>query len=172
MEKGYIQIYTGNGKGKTTAALGLALRACGHGMSVFIAQFVKGMKYGELDALQRFSDNVTIKQYGRDCFIHKEPEDEDRRVAKQGWREVQEIISSNGADILILDELGIAIYYGLITIEEVLELISKKPVEMEIVITGRKVPEELFEVADLVTEMREIKHYYQQNVSAREGIEF
>ncbi len=172
MEKGYIQIYTGNGKGKTTAALGLALRACGHGMSVFIAQFVKGMKYGELDALQRFSDNITIKQYGRDCFIHKEPEDEDRRVAKQGWQEVQEVVSSNGADILILDELGIAIYYGLITIEEVLELISKKPVEMEIVITGRKVPEELFEVADLVTEMREIKHYYQQNVSAREGIEF
>ncbi len=172
MNKGYTQIYTGNGKGKTTAALGLALRASAYNRKIFIGQFVKGMKYGELDSIRRLSDNITLKQFGRDCFILNKPEPEDFEIARNGWDIVSGIIKENSVDILILDEIGIAIHYGLISSEEVAELIKNKPDEMELILTGRKVPEELFELADLVTEMREIKHYYTKDVPAREGIEF
>jgi len=171
MKKGYVQIYTGNGKGKTTAAFGLALRASGHGKKIFIGQFVKGMKYGELDSIKKFSDTITLKQFGRDCFIENDPEPEDIRIARKGWDLVNTILIENSVDILILDEIGIAIYYKLISTKEVAEFIKRKPSEMELILTGRYMPEELFELADLVTEMREIKHYYQKGVPAREGIE-
>ncbi|MBN1837456.1 MAG: cob(I)yrinic acid a,c-diamide adenosyltransferase [Spirochaetales bacterium] len=172
MEQGKVQIYTGDGKGKTTAALGLALRACGSGLHVYIAQFAKGMHYGELDALARFADLITIRQFGRACFIHNQPTDEDRRVAREGWAEVQRVIEGQTPDLLVLDEIGIAIYYGLVSEEEVRELIRRRPAGMELVLTGRKVPAGLFELADLVTEMREIKHYYREGLLARRGIEF
>lgn len=172
MQKGYIQIYTGNGKGKTTAALGLALRASAYGKKIFIGQFVKGMKYGELESIKKFSDTITIKQFGRDCFIFNDPEPEDIEIARKGWDEVNAILIENKIDILILDEIGIAIHYKLISTKEVADFIKKKPTEMELILTGRNVPEELFELADLVTEMREIKHYYKADVPAREGIEF
>jgi cob(I)alamin adenosyltransferase len=172
MEQGLVQIYTGNGKGKTTAALGLSLRAAGRGLKVFIAQFVKGMYYGELKALECFAPQITLKQYGRKCFIRDEPEEEDVRLARAGWREVQDILKKEKCDLLILDELGIALHYRLISLEEVQELIRSKPKGVELVLTGRKMPEALFEQADLVTEMREIKHYYNVGVQAREGIEF
>jgi len=172
MEQGKVQIYTGDGKGKTTAALGLALRACGSGFRVYIAQFAKGMHYGELDALERLRDRVTIRQFGRDCFIRNEPTAEDIRLAREGWAEVGAVMAEGRADLLILDEIGIALHYGLVSLEEVRGLIQRRPAGMELILTGRKVPQELYELADLVTEMREIKHYYRDGVQARRGIEF
>jgi len=171
MRNGYTQIYTGNGKGKTTAAFGLALRASAYGRKIFIGQFVKGMKYGELDSIKKFSDTITLKQFGRDCFIENDPEPEDIRLAREGWSLVNKILDDNSVDILILDEIAIAIYYKLISKEEVAEFIKRKPPEMELILTGRYMPEELFDLADLVTEMKEIKHYYKKGVPAREGIE-
>ena len=172
MKQGLVQIYTGDGKGKTTASLGLSLRAAGRGLKVFIAQFAKGMYYGELKALERFAPQITLKQYGRKCFIRDEPEEEDVRLAREGWREIKLVLNKEECDLLILDELGIALHYGLISLDEVRELIRNKPEGVELVLTGRKIPGELFEQADLVTEMREIKHYYNAGVQARKGIEY
>ncbi len=169
--KGYIQLYTGDGKGKTTAAFGLALRAVGAGKQVFIAQFVKGMHYAEIDAIQRFPE-IELKQYGLDCFIVNKPTQNDIDAARVGLKEVSQIIAENKADILILDEICIALHYHLFEIEEVVALLKNKPAEMEIVMTGRYAPPELYEMADLVTEMTEVKHYYNQGVEARKGIEF
>ena len=172
MKKGLVQIYTGDGKGKTTAALGLSLRAAGRGLKVFIAQFAKGMFYGELEALERFSPQITLKQYGRRCFIEDEPTEEDVRLAREGWGEIREILKRCKYDLLILDEIGIALHYRLISLEEVTELVRDKPEGVELVLTGRKIPETLYQQADLVTEMREIKHYYNAGVQARKGIEY
>jgi len=168
---GYIHLYTGNGKGKTTAALGLALRAAGAGKSVFIAQFVKGMFYSELNALKRFPE-ISLKQYGLDCFIVKKPTQNDIAAARKGLDEVAEIILKDKYDMLILDEICIALHYHLFEVDEVIALLNAKPAEMEIVMTGRYAPPELFEVADLITEMKEIKHYYNKGIEARKGIEF
>jgi cob(I)alamin adenosyltransferase len=172
MKQGLVQIYTGDGKGKTTAALGLALRAAGRGLMVFIAQFAKGVFYGELQALKRFEPQITLHQYGRKTFIHDEPTEEDVRAAREGWREIQEVIARGKCDLVILDEIGIALHYRLVTLEEATELVRRKPDTVELVLTGRKIPEELYVEADLVTEMREIKHYYNAGVAARKGIEF
>jgi cob(I)alamin adenosyltransferase len=168
---GYIHLYTGNGKGKTTAALGLALRAAGAGKRIFIAQFVKGMHYSELDALTRFPE-IELKQYGLDCFIVNEPTQKDIDAARKGLTEVTAIITGNKFDIVILDELCIALHYHLFETEEILSLLNAKPENMEIVMTGRYAPPELYEIADLVTEMTEIKHYYSKGIEARKGIEF
>jgi len=170
--KGYIQIYTGNGKGKTTAAFGLALRAAGAGKKIFIAQFVKGQIYSEIRALEKFHENITIEQYGLECFIVNEPKQEDIDLARKGLKDVADIIRNGDHDLVILDEANIALYYKLFTVEELLDILKSKPEHMEIVITGRYAPPELIEAADLVTEMREIKHYYVQGVPAREGIEY
>jgi cob(I)alamin adenosyltransferase len=172
MKKGLVQIYTGDGKGKTTAALGLSLRAAGRDLKVFIAQFAKGMFYGELEALKRFAPQITLHQYGRKCFIRDEPAEEDIRLAREGWQEIRDVLKRAEYDLVILDEIGIALHYQLISLEEVRELIRLKPDGVELVLTGRKIPEALYEQADLVTEMREIKHYYNAGVQARKGIEF
>jgi cob(I)alamin adenosyltransferase len=172
MERGLVQIYTGEGKGKTTAALGLALRACGHGLKVFLAQFVKGRDYGELASLKRFADLVQVRQYGRKGFIHGQPAAEDFELARKGWQEVQEVAARGGYDLLILDEIGIALFYRMLDVEEVRKFVLGKPVGLELVLTGRRIPEDLFELADLVTEMREIKHYYARGIEARKGIEY
>lgn len=169
-EKGYIHIYTGNGKGKTTAALGLTLRAAGAGKKVFVAQFVKGMAYSEVKVLQQMP-SVQIKQYGHGCFIVKEPAQEDIDAAREGLAEVDAIIRSDAYDMVVLDEATIAICYRLFSEDELMEVIGHKPARTEIVITGRYAPPRLMEAADLVTEMREVKHYYQQGVEARKGIE-
>ena len=171
LKRGYVQVYTGDGKGKTTAALGLALRAAGAGLKVFIAQFVKGMEYSELDALARFGDAITVKQYGRGCFIYREPTDEDRRAAREGLAEIRQVVASGEWDVVIVDEGNIATHYGLITVDELLELAETKPDHVELVITGRRAHPRLLERADLVTEMTEVKHYYTQGVVARKGIE-
>jgi len=167
----YIHIYTGDGKGKTTAAFGLALRAAGAGLKVYIAQFVKGMHYSELDSIKRFNDLITLKQYGRNCFIKKKPTQEDIDLARQGFEEIKQIISSEEYDVIILDEVTIAIYYNLIDENELIKLMDNKPKNLELIITGRYASPNLIEKADLVTEMKEIKHYYQKGVLARTGIE-
>lgn len=170
--KGYIQVYTGNGKGKTTAALGLALRATGAGKKVFIAQFVKGRKYSETEALKKYLPHVAIKQYGRGCFIVREPEKEDIKAAQRGLEEVRKIISEGKYDMVVLDEANIAIHYKLYTVNELIDVLDNRKEETEIIITGRYAPQILIEKADLVTEMKEIKHYYSSGIQAREGFEY
>jgi len=168
---GYIHLYTGNGKGKTTASIGLAVRAAGAGRKVFIAQFVKRMHYAELDSLKRFPE-IEIKQFGLDCFIKQKPTEKDIEAARVGLNEVTAAIRNNSYNIVILDEICIALFYNLFEVDEVLSLLKNKPEQMEIVLTGRYAPNELIEISDLVTEMKEIKHYYTKGVQAREGIEF
>jgi cob(I)alamin adenosyltransferase len=167
----FIHLYTGNGKGKTTAALGMAIRAVGAGKKVFIAQFVKGMHYAELDALKRFPE-IKLKQYGLDCFIINEPTQKDIDAAQKGLEEVSVLIEEAKYDVLILDEICIALHYRLFELNKILELLKAKPAEMEIILTGRYAPSELYEIADLVTEMTEIKHYYNKGILARKGIEY
>jgi len=169
--KGYVHVYTGNGKGKTTAAIGLAIRAAGAGMRVFIAQFVKGMHYSELDALDRYADRITLKQYGRECFIEKEPEEEDIQAARQGLEEMKGILASGDYQMVILDEANIATHYNLFSPDELVEVVRSKPEAVELVITGRNADPKVVALADLVTEMKEIKHYYNRGVQARPGIE-
>lgn len=167
----YVHVYTGNGKGKTTAALGLALRALGHGMRVYIAQFLKGMDYGELHSL-RFFPNVTLERFGRPKFVHGKPDEEDMKLALHGLNRCREAISSGEYDVVILDEANIAVHLGLFSVQDLLDVISKRHERTEVILTGRYAPKELIDAADLVTEMVEVKHYYTKGVQARKGIEF
>ncbi|MFC2140479.1 cob(I)yrinic acid a,c-diamide adenosyltransferase [Candidatus Auribacterota bacterium] len=169
--KRYIHVYTGNGKGKTTASLGLALRAYGAGFKVFIGQFVKGRECSEHKTLALLKDQITVRQYGKLDFIINHPSKGDIELAQQGFREIKEALLSKSYDLVILDEINIALYYKLIDLNDLIALINEKPAEVELVITGRNVPEEIIDKADLVTEMKEIKHYYSQGVQARKGIE-
>jgi len=173
MTKGYVQLYTGNGKGKTTAALGLALRACGYGMKTYIGQFMKGQHYGELDAVKKLDGLVTIEQYGLPefCTPSDPPDPEQVEAARRGLARIKEIVSSAEYDIVVMDEVSTAIYFKLIALEDVVEIAKSKPQSVELVITGRYAPDGLIELADLVTEMKEVKHYYTKGVSARDGIE-
>ncbi len=169
--EGKIHLYTGNGKGKTTAAIGLAIRAAGANKTVYIAQFAKGMHYSELNILRNIN-GIIIRQFGQDCFIKNKPNQKDIKLAKSGLIEIKKYISNNIINLLILDELCIALYYKLFKLEDLHEIFLQKNKGMEIVITGRYASEELIEIADLVTEMKEIKHYYNNGVFAREGIEY
>ncbi len=169
--KGYVQVYTGDGKGKTTAALGLALRASGHGMRTYIGQFMKGQHYGELDAL-RDHPHITIEQYGDVQCIHREDvTPEHVAQASRGLARAREAMLSDEYDIVVLDEANVSIWFGILDISDVLTFLDEKPERVEVILTGRRAPQELVERADLVTEMREIKHYYEQGVLARKGIE-
>jgi len=168
---GYIQVYTGNGKGKTTASIGLCIRAAGSGKKVLIAQFIKKGEYSEIKALQYFNDLVTIKQYGLGSFIKKKPTDEEIAVSEKGLKEIKKILATNEYDVVILDEANVAVTCGLFTIKRLLDIVDAKRNNVELVITGRGASEELIKRADLVTEMKEIKHYFQKGVTAREGIE-
>ena len=169
--KGYVQVYTGDGKGKTTAAIGLALRAVGAGLKVFMGQFVKGMEYSELKSLARLAPELVVKQYGRERFVHNKPQEEDFSAGRAGYEEVKKIIQSAQYDVVILDEANIAVYFQILSVEDMLALIDEKPDSVELVFTGRKADPRLLEKADLVTEMKEIKHYYSKGITAREGIE-
>lgn len=169
--QGYVQVYTGDGKGKTTAALGLAMRAAGAGLKVYIAQFVKGMKYSELESIAKLENLITLKQYGRDCFIYKDPEAEDIEAARAGLKEAKAMMCSGEYQVIILDEANIATYYNLFSVDDLLDFIREKPAGVELVITGRRADPRVIDAADLVTEMKEIKHYYQNGVEARVGIE-
>ncbi|MDH4219047.1 MAG: cob(I)yrinic acid a,c-diamide adenosyltransferase [Candidatus Aminicenantes bacterium] len=171
--KGYVQVYTGGGKGKTTAALGLALRAAGHGLRSYIGQFLKGQDYGELTSVKELSPFITIEQFGRKGFIHvtENPDEEDIRRAKQGLEKCFKAMKSRKYQIIVLDEVNVAVHFKLLSEKEVHKLLDKKPEEVEVVLTGRYAPDSFLERADLVTKMEEIKHYYKQGVQAREGIE-
>ena len=171
--KGYIQVYTGNGKGKTTAALGLALRAAGHGLKTYIGQFIKGQTYGELSSVKNLTPLITIEQFGRKGFIHvtKDPDEEDIQRAHKGLKKCLGALLSQKYRIIILDEINVAVHFNLLTEKDVQTFLDKKPENVEVILTGRYAPESFIKRADLVTEMKEIKHYYAEGVQARDGIE-
>lgn len=170
MKNSYVHVYTGNGKGKTTAAIGLAVRAAMSGMNVYIGQFIKGMKYNECK-ITDYVKNITIEQLGRCCFIDKEPTEQDKKIARDGFEKCKNILKSNKYNLVILDEITIAFFYKLIDVKEVISAIQNRNKDIEVVITGRYAPKEIIEIADLVTEMKEIKHYYTQGVLSRNGID-
>ena len=172
LERGCVQVYTGNGKGKTTAALGLALRAVGRGLKVCVFQFIKGGgPYGEHLIAEKLAPFFTIIQTGRPGWVNTKDITEDRRMAQEAFLQAKELLTSAGYDLFVCDEINGAVGFGLIDVEQVLELISLKPERVELVLTGRNAHERVIEAADLVTEMREIKHYYKAGVPARTGIE-
>ena len=168
---GYVHVYTGEGKGKTTAALGLALRAAGAGWKVFIAQFLKGQDSSELVALERFAEEITVRQYGRAGFITGAPEPCDIDRARHGLAECTEAIASGDYSLVVLDEANVAVKLGLFSVDDLLAVIDARPEGVELVVTGRDADRRVINRADLVTEMREVKHYYQQGVQGRSGIE-
>ncbi len=188
LKKGLVEIYTGNGKGKTTAAIGLAIRAAGRGLKVYIIHFMKSKGYGESKIL-KVIENIREVYIGKPYFITKDPKIKDimknvvvfepgnppkeyMDIIKKAIEESKEIVFSGEWDVVILDEIITALYFDLIDMNTLMDLINKKPEHVELVLTGRYAPHELIDVADLVTEMKEIKHPYQKGIEARKGIEF
>jgi cob(I)alamin adenosyltransferase len=173
VQKGLLIVFTGSGKGKTTAALGMALRSAGHGMRVLILQFIKGgWRYGELDALKQFSE-VEIRTLGTGFTWKKENLEEDRVLAERGWQEAVAALQSDELDMIVLDELNIVLAYGLLKVEHVLPSLQGRVPKLHVVITGRGAPQELLDAADLVTEMVQVKHpYHDQGIAAQRGVEF
>lgn len=169
-QPGYIHVYTGNGKGKTTAALGLALRMLGAGKRVFFGQFVKGMHYSELDVLDRLP-GIVVKQFGRGCFIEKNPDQKDIDAARAGLKEMAQVLKAGKFQLVVMDEVCIALLFRLFSFAELKSGLDARAPGVEVVLTGRSAPAELIELADLVSEMKEIKHYYSLGVPARRGIE-
>jgi cob(I)alamin adenosyltransferase len=171
--KGYVHIYTGNGKGKTSAALGLALRAAGRGLKTHMVQFMKGQLYGELEGVKKTGGLVTIEQFGHPTFCKfiETPDPQDVKRARSALSRIHELMQAHACVILIADEIITTCMFKLLTEDDVLDVIRVKPDGMELVLTGRGATERMIEAADLVTEMKEIKHYYTKGVEAREGIE-
>ena len=171
MQKGYVQVYTGNGKGKTTAALGLALRAAGAGMTVYIGQFLKQGCYNELESLKRFSDLITIEQFGTGQYVFGKPAEKDYEAAAKAYTALVDAVMSGTYDVVIMEEANVALSFGLISEDDLFSVMENKPETVELILTGRGATPGLIEKADLVTEMKSVKHYYEQGVVAREGIE-
>lgn len=172
-ELGLIQVYTGNGKGKTTASLGLALRACGHGFKVAMIQFMKeNHEYGEFKAAH-YLPGFKVIQVGRNDFVDlADPEPVDIQLATTGWQLAKDMIDSKEWDIIILDEINVAMACGLLNTAEIAAFLTAKPREVEVVLTGRYAPEEIIALAHLVTEMQEVKHPFSKSVEARKGIDY
>ena len=168
--KGCVQVYTGDDKGKTTAAIGLAVRALGAGMRVYFAQFLKGGDYSEKNILGTL-DNLVFRQFGRNGFIARKPSDEDRAMACRGVQEAGEALRSGAYGLVILDEVNVACSLGLITKDDVLSLLRERRDMTELVLTGRNAAQELLDAADLVSEVRNVKHYFASGIQARRGIE-
>ncbi len=168
--KGYIQVYTGNGKGKTTAALGITLRSLCAGNRVFFGQFMKGQDYSELKAPEYF-DRLEMEQFGTPSFVRGEPSDEDILNAKKGLEKMGEVLSSGRYDMVVFDEINTTLFFQMLKVEDVLAVLDLKPEGTEVILTGRYAPQEIIDRADLVTEMKEIKHYYNAGVNARVGVE-
>jgi len=171
LERGYVQVYTGDGKGKTTAAVGLAVRAAGAGLRTFFAQFIKAERSGEIDVLERLGDRVICRRYGGGSWLRGKPGEEDVMRARAGLEEVRQAVSSGEYGLVVLDEADMAVWFQLLAVDDLLALIDVKPERTELVFTGRRADPRLIARADLVTEMREVKHYYRQGVLARRGIE-
>ncbi len=176
MQQGYVHVYTGNGKGKTTAAIGLAIRSLGAGFAVYLGQFIKGMKYSEIVMLEKLSEELgssrlEVHQYGRGCFIRREPTEEDKKLAQEGLGQALAAMVSGRFQLVILDEINVALHLGLLHEQEVLSFVEARPQQVELVLTGRYAPQALLDRADLVTEMQEIRHYFRKGVEARKGIE-
>lgn len=173
LERGMVHVYTGNGKGKTTASIGLGIRAIGQGFKVCMVQFMKGgIDYGELLYVEN-CQNFTIKQFGRPGFVNKkDPAEVDIDFARRALEYASKIIKNAEYNVVILDEVNVALEWKLIDLNDVIELVKGKPTEVELVLTGRYAPKEIIEVGDYVTEMVEVKHPYSKDVSARKGIEF
>jgi cob(I)alamin adenosyltransferase len=169
--QGYVQVYTGDGKGKTTAALGLALRSAGAGLKVFIGQFIKSAPYSEIKALERFSDQITVRQFGRGCFIRGNPCQADIDMARRALEAVKAALRSGEYDVVIADEANVAFGCKIVSESDLIALIESRPPHVELVLTGRNAPAAVIERADLVTEMKAVKHYYDKGILAREGIE-
>jgi cob(I)alamin adenosyltransferase len=172
LERGYVQLYTGDGKGKTTASLGLVLRALGQGLRPAVLQFMKAdPNWGEIVSLRKLG--VPVQQCGLDHWVFAgKVTDEDRAAAAEGFARARALVESGDYDLVVLDELVTAVFFELVPVTSVLELIREKPEPVELVITGRRAPDELVAAADLVTEMRPLKHYFDAGVGARPGIEF
>ena len=173
LEQGRIQVYTGDGKGKTTCAFGLALRAVGQGFQVFFIQFLKGRDTGEIRAAARLAPELTLKGFGRPVLVNLEnPDPEDLVLAREGLDLARQMMAAGDHDLVILDEINVAMAYNLVPVEEVLDMVRRRPPHVEVVLTGRAAPPEIIEVADLVTEMVPRKHYWEAGVKARRGIEW
>ena len=176
---GLVHVYTGDGKGKTTAALGMALRAAGHGLHTYFGQFMKGQTYGELAAPALLGNDgaghplLTIEQYGKPTFTRAEQvSGQDKHQAHAGLVKAEAAMRGGGYELVVLDEVNVALYFGLLTVEQVLGLIEARPAPVELILTGRRAPEAILERADYVTVMQQVKHPYERGVEAREGIEF
>lgn len=173
LKQGFIQVYTGNGKGKTTAAIGQAVRAAGAGLKTYIIQFMKEYPYSELVSLKKLSEWITIVQKGDDDFVYKKelPSEEEKIKVKEALQKAQDLMLSGTYNLIILDEVLVTVYFKLLTMEEIVSVIKKKPENVELILTGRYCPDEIIELADLVTEMKEVKHYYTKGILSRKGIE-
>ncbi|HKZ94039.1 MAG TPA: cob(I)yrinic acid a,c-diamide adenosyltransferase [Candidatus Bathyarchaeia archaeon] len=173
LEKGLVQVYTGNGKGKTSAAFGAALRAVGRGLKVYVVQFIKGgFDYGELYSVKNLP-NLTLKSFGRGRFItESQPPKEDVQLARDAFELAKKVVISGEYDLVVLDEINVVMHLKMVGVDEVLTLIRNKPQHLELILTGRNAPVQIIEAADLVTEMKEIKHPYAQGVPSRKGIEY
>jgi cob(I)alamin adenosyltransferase len=172
LKKGFIHVYTGNGKGKTTVAIGLGIRAIGAGLKVIMIQFMKGRRYSEIDVIQHIK-NFTVVQFGRDEFVSKEkPEQIDIDLAQKGLNYAKDVVKQGEYDLVILDEINVAVDFHLISLEDVIELVEKKPETIELVLTGRYASPDIIKHADIVSEILEIKHPYKKGVQSRKGIDW
>ena len=169
--QGCVQVYTGSGKGKTTAALGLCLRALGAGLRVYIGQFMKLGPSSEIKALNRFGDQLVLAQFGTGRFVRGNPAETDRQAARQGLQQAEAALTKGEFRMVLLDESMVALHQGLLAAEAMHRLLDLRPANVELVLTGRHAPSDILERADLVTEMVEVKHYYRNGVPARTGIE-
>lgn len=178
-KKGYIHVYTGNGKGKTTASLGVMLRSIGNGYNVAMAQFIKSrlFDYSEMKAINAINSlgaplgKIVIDQFGSGCCIHNGPSEPDFEGARKGWEKAKEWIASGEWDVIILDEILVALHLGLLPLQEVVDLLKNKPEHVFLILTGRHAPDEIIQLADVVTEMKEIKHYFREGILSQRGID-
>jgi len=172
--RGLVLVYTGDGKGKTTAAIGQALRSVGHGNRVLVIQFMKGKKYGEVLAAEKYlAGGLTMVQCGLDSFVMKnDPAPVDIELARQGLALAKKAVASGDYQMVVLDEINVALDFKLVDLEAVIELIKTKPASLDLVLTGRSAPAEVIALADMVSEVREIKHHYAQGIKERAGIEY
>ncbi len=173
MQKGFIQVYTGNGKGKSTAAIGQVIRGAGFGLKSYVLMLMKEFPYNEIKIFEQLNNFISFAQVGKDDFVFRKelPSEIEKQKIKDALTDFTNKMLSNEFDILVLDEIFVAIYFRLTSTEDLLNIIKHKPENVELILTGRYCPKEIIEIADIVTEMKEIKHYYQKGILARRGIE-